>query len=350
MVLALHLVFDLMYIAVDLLCQLVHLGQDTKARRAIKFFQTEPIDRLVKPKLDLKAPGEHGTPTSLTEQSKQRHNWDPDEIDFSADLRGWFEIGFLDRTILFAIFRMFFLGDWMASWLLEAIAANAPKPDEREYFGLVQKPEEHRHVHFFRIFLAKVFGIEGDDRQLKRKFWWRTLPSFKKAFTALAKAIAQLKNLPSREQWLMAVAIYHLVAEGILAARGVLVVAHILKGRESLMPGFLKGFKRVRQEEALHIAVGVMALQRRIYEDRESARIILITLARIAKAASGTNLPWLKKFRALQDDLRIRLKRMGITDEAANMVVELFGPFAPDVQPDTTTPEGDHHGAPRIAA
>jgi ribonucleotide reductase beta subunit family protein with ferritin-like domain len=318
----LSLGLDLTYRTVDLLFQLVHSKRGTESRRAIKFFQKASIGELVH--VDREPPDQHGHLAELMASSKE-HPWDPDQIDFSVDQRGWSQISYWDRGLVSAITRMFFLGDSMVSRLLEPITANAPEQDEREYF-LMQAAEEDRHWRFFQTFLAQVLSVEGDQRQLERKFRWRTLPSFNKSFRDLAATIALLQNLRTPEQWVEAVTIYHMVAEGMIADRGTRVVAHILKGdaRKQLLPGFLKGFKYVCAEESRHIAGGVKALQRRIHDQPELARIVLITLARMAKPASGINLPWLPKFPEMPQHLHRRLISMGITEEAARRASSLF--------------------------
>jgi len=316
---------DLTYRTVDYVFQLVHSDRGRKSLRAVKFFETAPIERIVE--VGREPPDRHGTPADLIRLSRL-HPWDPSQIDFASDRSGWRQISHWHRGLLSGIFRLFFLGDSDVTRWLEPIATGAPEPDEREYFSL-QQEEEDRHRQFFKLVLQEVLDIRGNQAQLERRLRWRAIPSFNRSFAELGKAVGQLQDCRTLEQWVEAVTVYHMVAEAMVANRGTLVVEAILKleryrGR-NLLPGFMYGFDLVSAEESRHISGAVMALRRRIHERPELARVMLTTLARMAKPASGTNLPWLPKFPQLAQHMHRRLESsIGITPEATTILTALY--------------------------
>ncbi len=319
------LIFDFLFQMAEFLSRLVR-RLSTNNRRVLKFLRNEKnIERIIN--VARMAPAQPGkNPAHLIKKSRP---WDPGAIDFSRDRTTLRWLSRWHRALLSGILRMFFLGDWNVFWMLHWITENAPKDDERDYLG-VQEREEGGHGQLFTIAVREILGIEGDQDQLTRRFRRRTLRSFNSTFKQLRDAVEQLRDCSASERWVLwvrAVVIYHMIAERMVAGRGALVIQYIVNCYMGLdlLPGLMTGFRLVCAEEARHIAFGEEVLRRRISEDRELARVVVITLIEMAEMASGINLPWwLPKFPELPERMGDWLRSLGITEEVISMVTARY--------------------------
>lgn len=192
----------------------------------------------------------------------ERQGWTVAELDLAHDRAGWSELpSFLADELRFNVDR-FFLGEAAVTETLAPLAHAAPEPHWQLYL-CTQLSDEARHTMFFARYLEAVGAREpdGDLGGYLRRGWDATPDHFSELLDRQLRAVTQRVWRSGEEaDWYRAVALYHLVVEGVLAVTGQRRLLDIIGERPGLAT-LRTAVLNIARDESRHISFGVGALR-----------------------------------------------------------------------------------------
>ncbi|CAN5581733.1 R2-like ligand-binding oxidase [soil metagenome] len=207
----------------------------------------------------------------------ERQQWATQDIDFSRDKVDWHErIPEEERYQRLYGLSSFFIGEQKVADELGPIMRAAPTETQRIFLG-TQIADEARHVRFFDRFFSEVAVIE-ETSELKQRLdalEQYLSPAFGELFDGLLKPrVDRLAAEPEDGEALVeAVALYHMVIEGMLALTGQHFIIDYNE-QNGTLPGFVEGFSNVARDEHRHIAFGVRFLVDAVREKDSNRELI----------------------------------------------------------------------------
>ena len=228
---------------------------------------------------------EGGTTAESLYRRWETQQWAVSELDLEQDKADWGKLAPGLQTAIHRTMTAFFVGEQAVTDTLGPILHAAPREDERIFLA-TQVADEARHTVFFQRYFTEVIGVRGGLNDVLEDLHTKQTAGFKRIFDDyLVDAVDRCRLDPSdRKAWVEGVTTYHLVVEGFLALSGQRVLLRQFRAL-SLLPGFTAGFTAVARDESRHIGFGVLALRRRVQEDPEMARTILLKLLQLMEAA-----------------------------------------------------------------
>jgi ribonucleoside-diphosphate reductase beta chain len=190
-------------------------------------------------------------------QLAKKYRWDPAAIDLTTDARDWAALQLREQDILNNLCSMFIAGEEaVASDLAPLLWRVGKRGGQRadEMFLTTQLFDESLHVEFFDRWFREVVCAPVD-----RAGYYG--PSYRAVFfAALPSALDDLLTDASSQALARAYLTYHIIVEGTLAETGY-HAAFLACQRRSVLPGLVRGFEHIKQDESRHIAYGLLALQ-----------------------------------------------------------------------------------------
>jgi ribonucleoside-diphosphate reductase beta chain len=220
----------------------------------------------------------------------ERQSWASHLIDLDQDRRDWDALTEEDRETMLWGLSAFFVGEERVTNQFAALVLAAEDKHE-EAFLLTQHVDEARHAQHFNRLYEEVFRYDGrfEDR-LDRARADLTHHYFKLFDGHLVDDHAALLADPtSIEAKVDFVTLYHMVIEGTLALTGQYFQTDNME-RRAIMPGHLKAFKLISQDEHRHVAYGTWFLQQKA-KDPELAKRIQNKLTETLPSAAGVLVP-----------------------------------------------------------
>jgi ribonucleoside-diphosphate reductase beta chain len=264
----------------------------------------------------------------------ERQQWATQDLDFSQDRIDWHErIDEQERYQRLYGLSSFFIGEQKVADELGPIMRAAPTETQRIFLG-TQIADEARHVRFFDRFFSEVAVLEEapELRQRLEALEQHLSPAFTELFDELLKPrVDRLAAEPGDRTTLVeAVALYHMVIEGMLALTGQHFIIDYNE-QEGTLPAFVEGFSNVARDEHRHIAFGVRFLVDAVREDDSNREVIQRMLEQSIPVADRViDPPWaeeddLELFGVSRDDVHAfaaqclsrRLKAIGLLPAAA---------------------------------
>jgi ribonucleoside-diphosphate reductase beta chain len=253
--------------------------------------------------LELTSQGDVGTITDDSQLSKvvlmtpqqlyelwERQPWQSHTIDFATDRQDWAALGDEDKDDIVWFLSSFFIGEERVATQFNGLVG-AYETQAEEHFLTTQQVDEARHAQHFNNFYTQVVGYDGSfEQRLERAREDLTEP-FKILFDdVLVDANQRLLRDPAdMEAKVDFVTTYHMVIEGTLALTGQDTLTRVFE-REGILPGFLKGFRRISQDEHRHVAFGTWFLQQKA-RDPALRRRIQERLQELIPLAAGVLTP-----------------------------------------------------------
>src|SRR5215217_4218850 len=219
----------------------------------------------------------------------ERQQWSVYALDFSQDRIDWHErIPPDERFQRMYGLSSFFIGEQRVEAELGPMMRAMPDEDMR-IFLCTQIADEARHVAFFNRFYEAVGVLEADSLQGRLDETAEHLnPEFDEL---LHERVDKLARDPDDHETLVeAIAIYHMVAEGMLALTGQHFIIDYNE-RVGTLPGFVAGFTLVARDEHRHVAFGARFLRDMVRRDERHAAAIQRALVAVAPAADGVLRP-----------------------------------------------------------
>ena len=208
-------------------------------------------------------------------RSWDRQHWSAEELELERDAEHWQRLPQKTKGRLERIVRHFLIGEYTGLDLLAPIAIGAPDEASLIFLG-TQSADESRHTRLMDRLAGEVLGLSGNDlREALSSAWQHSTPAQLSLSELEARLIRPLSSLHgSHDDWLRAVAIFHIVTEGVLALTAQRRLVGSLRSG-SFLPGLRAGFVAMTRDESRHVAFGVEALRRgvtgRVPENRIEA-------------------------------------------------------------------------------
>lgn len=198
----------------------------------------------------------------------ERLNWAVSDLDFSEDRDHWLALDTGVKERLLWTLAAFYVAEQRVAATLTPYVAAAPKLEQRVFLA-TQCVDETRHAVFFdRWFQEVVAAGDGDlSRRLRSSRQW-VGPGFGPLFDDYLEDVTeQLRRRPKDiRHFAKAMAVYHLVIEGVLALTGQKFILAWARDNQ-ILPGFRAGFTAVARDESRHVAFGARCIRDLLDDD-----------------------------------------------------------------------------------
>ena len=198
----------------------------------------------------------------------ERLNWAVSDLDFSEDRGHWLALDTDVKERLLWTLAAFYVAEQRVAATLTPYVAAAPML-EQKIFLATQCVDEARHAVFFdRWFEEVVAGGDGDlATRLRSSRRW-VGPGFAPLFDDYLEGVSQtLRDDPSDTRaFAKAMAVYHIVIEGVLALTGQKFILAWARNN-GILPGFRAGFTAVARDESRHVSFGARVVHDLLQQD-----------------------------------------------------------------------------------
>jgi ribonucleoside-diphosphate reductase beta chain len=220
----------------------------------------------------------------------ERQNWVSHEIDLEQDRRDWEAMSAPLREQMLYGLSAFFVGEERVTNQFCALVLAAEDKHE-EAFLITQQVDEARHAQHFNRLYEEVLRFDGSFEDRLERARQDLSEDYVTLFDGhLVDAHAELLADPSNvEAKVDFVTVYHMVIEGTLALSGQYFQTGNLE-RQGILPGHLKAFGLISQDEHRHVAYGTWFLQQKA-RDPALAQRIQDKLVQTLPAAAGVLVP-----------------------------------------------------------
>jgi len=202
-------------------------------------------------------------PMRLWEKAKKYGTWNPNEIDFSQDVKDFDAFSPEEKEFFIQPIAQFQAGEEAVTLdLLPLIMTIAREGRlEEEMFLTSFLWEEAKHVDGFNLFLNQILKSELYD------FDHLIVNSYKTIFNdILPAAMGSLITDPSPVNQAKASVTYNMIVEGTLAETGYYLLNMICK-EQGFMPGMVEFTTKLKQDESRHVAYGIYLISRLVAEN-----------------------------------------------------------------------------------
>lgn len=198
----------------------------------------------------------------------ERLNWSVADLDLSRDRDDWLNLDQHQRDRLLWTLAAFYVAEQRVAATLTPYVTAAPKL-EQKIFLTTQCVDEARHAIFFDRWFQEVIAAGDGDlaKRLKSSRQW-VGPGFGPLFDDYLEDItSRLRDDPTDIRlFAKAMAVYHLVIEGVLALTGQKFILQWARN-EQILPGFRAGFTAVARDESRHVAFGAKVIKDLLADD-----------------------------------------------------------------------------------
>ncbi|HET7481613.1 MAG TPA: ribonucleotide-diphosphate reductase subunit beta [Actinomycetota bacterium] len=199
----------------------------------------------------------------------ERLNWKVSDLDFEQDRADWADLDDLHKDRLLWTLAAFYVAEQRVAATLTPFVAAAPHREQR-IFLTTQLVDEQRHALFFDRWFEEVAGV-GSSRDLSARLAFSRKwvgPGFAPLFDEYLESVtSRLRDDPSDvAQFAKAVAMYHIVIEGVLALTGQKFILAWARNN-GILPGFRAGFTAVARDESRHVSFGARVIRDLLNDD-----------------------------------------------------------------------------------
>jgi ribonucleoside-diphosphate reductase beta chain len=224
----------------------------------------------------------------------ERQNWSSHTIDFDKDRRDWQQMDDDLRGRLAWNLSSFFVGEERVTTQFSGLVM-AYESQSEEAFLTTQQVDEARHAQHFNRFYEQVLQIDGSFEDRLEQARGDLNPAFIEMFDGVLvdwgrRLIEDPADVEAKVDF---VTLYHMIIEGTLALTGQWFLTDFME-RNSILPGWVEGFKLISQDEHRHVAYGTWLLREKAKDPALKARIArrlaeLIPLAAAVLVPTGAD-------------------------------------------------------------
>jgi ribonucleoside-diphosphate reductase beta chain len=217
--------------------------------------------------------------------------WNPWDVDLSADQEDWQRLGDADRgLILWALSSLLVAEERIATKFASLVMAY--ESEEESSYLATQQVDEVRHLQFYNRFQNEVIAapetigahVERAREQLSDAF--HTI--FDEGLVGAHERLA--RNPSDASAKVDFVTTYHMVIEGTLGVTAFHFITRYLE-REGLLPGFVAGYSQIAADERRHLAYGTWFLREAVEGDAALADRVRETLRSLLPAVATSLTP-----------------------------------------------------------
>jgi putative sterol carrier protein len=198
----------------------------------------------------------------------ERLGWRVGDLDFTADREQWRALDQDLKDRLLWTLAAFYVAEQRVAATITPYVSAAPR-FEQKIFLATQCVDESRHAMFFDRWFEEVVAAGDGDLAARLRASRRWVgPGFAPLFDDYLESVTQsLRDDPTDLRlFAKAVAVYHIVVEGVLALTGQKFILAWAR-REEILPGFRSGFTAVARDESRHVAFGARVIRDLLQED-----------------------------------------------------------------------------------
>ena len=198
----------------------------------------------------------------------ERLNWRVSDLDFTQDRVDWLALPEAQKERLLWTLAAFYVAEQRVAATLSPYVTAAPKL-EQKIFLTTQLVDEQRHAVFFDRWFQEVVAAGDGDLAVRLKSSRQWLgPGFEPLFDRhLEEVTSALRDDPADlGLFAKAIAMYHIVIEGVLALTGQKFILAWARDND-ILPGFRAGFTAVARDESRHVSFGARVIRDLLDED-----------------------------------------------------------------------------------
>ena len=204
---------------------------------------------------------QRASPFSALYAHWERNQWSALALDLETDRRSFQALDPAAQSGMIWIFAHRFHAEFSVARLLAPFLLAAPTYDVQLLLA-TQVADEHRHLQAVLRIYEEVFGVHGGIDAV-REVADRNMDLVAEALYArLEHHVARLSATSDEDDFLGAVVVYHLLAEGVIARTAQNLAAS--QYERLSFPGLAEGQRLVARDEARHIGIGVSYVRRRM--------------------------------------------------------------------------------------
>jgi ribonucleotide reductase beta subunit family protein with ferritin-like domain len=202
----------------------------------------------------------------------ERTQWSPLALDLDTDRRSFLALDEEAQRGMVWIFAHRFHAEFNVARLLAPFLLAAPSY-ELQLLLATQTSDEHRHLQAVLRIYDEVFGVEGGIDAVRELADQNIDPVAETLYGRLEHYVGRLTAESDEDEFLAAIVVYHLLAEGVIAR----TAQNLAAGQYERLtfPGLAEGQRLVARDEARHIGIGVSYARRRVAETPERARAVV---------------------------------------------------------------------------
>ena len=202
---------------------------------------------------------ERASPFSALYAHWERNQWSALALDLETDRRSFEALDPSAQSGMVWIFAHRFHAEFSVARLLAPFLLAAPSYDVQLLLA-TQVSDEHRHLQAVLRIYEEVFGVRGGIDAV-REVADRNMDLVAEAlYERLEHHVGKLSASSSEDDFLGAVVVYHLLAEGVIARTAQNLAAN--QYERLSFPGLAEGQRLVSRDEARHIGIGVSYVRR----------------------------------------------------------------------------------------
>lgn len=234
------------------------------------------------------------------------------------------------RTLLEGSIATFIIGEYTGLDMLGPILTGAPDEDYALFLG-TQVADETRHTRAVLRMGEEVLGLGTGTREQLAAAWTMVTPAHAELSMLESDVVRGLHRHPlSYSRWLQAVAVFHLITEGVLALVGQRVLVQGLRDMRAF-DGIRSAFVAMCRDESRHVGFGIHALRRGVADGYADDICDVLERALPIALRLDTEFDGIAvDFRALSVDvLRKHLSGIGLAPPLIAHLLERSVPAAP---------------------
>jgi ribonucleotide reductase beta subunit family protein with ferritin-like domain len=202
----------------------------------------------------------------------ERNQWSALALDLETDRHSFEALDPSAQAGMVWIFAHRFHAEFSVAKLLAPFLLAAPSYDVQLLLA-TQVADEHRHLQAVLRIYEEVFDVRGGIDAV-RAVADRNMDLVAEALYArLEHHVGRLSASSDEDEFLSAVVVYHLLAEGVIARTAQNLAAD--QYERLSFPGLAEGQRLVARDEARHIGIGVSYVRRRMDRAPEQTTAVI---------------------------------------------------------------------------
>jgi ribonucleotide reductase beta subunit family protein with ferritin-like domain len=202
----------------------------------------------------------------------ERNQWSALALDLETDRASFLALSEEDRAGMIWIFAHRFHAEFNVARLLAPFLMVAPSYEVQLLLS-TQIADEHKHLQAVLRIYDEVFGVAGGIEAVRVVADRNMDLVAERLYERLEHYVGRLGPTSTEDEFLAAVVVYHLLAEGVIARTAQNLATNQYE-RHSF-PGLAEGQRLVARDEARHIGIGVSYVRQRMERDPEGTSAVI---------------------------------------------------------------------------